>query len=105
MTVTYNNNDYELRLNARACVELEKKLQTNPVNTLIRFSEKNEIPSFTTLFTIIQAALPKDQKVENLYDDMCADGLGFEALMNLVVDVFREAGLIPEGNEETDEKN
>lgn len=107
MTVTYNNNDYELRLNARGCVELEKKLGTNPVNTLIKFSENNEIPSFITLFAIVQSALPKGQSAETLYDDMCADGYGFEKLMELIVDIFKDAGLIPEGalEEDADGKN
>lgn len=100
MTVTFNDKDYELRLTAKSCVDLEKKLGTNPVNTLVHFAEKNEIPTFASMFTIVQAALPKTEKAEELYDNMRAEGKGFEALMELVVDIFKDAGLIPEDEEE-----
>ena len=104
MTTTINGKDYELRLNAKACVDLEKKLGTNPVNTLVRFAEKNEVPAFGTLFTILQAALPKTAKAEDVYDELREEGKGFEALMDLIVEIFKDAGLIPEEVEEA-EKN
>ena len=105
MTTTINEKDYEFVLNAKACVELEKKLGTNPVNTLVRFAEKNEVPSFVTLFQIIQASLPKTIKAEDVYDDLLAEGKGFSDLMDLVVEIFKDAGLIPDEAEVDEEKN
>ena len=104
MTKTINGKDYEIRLTAKGCIALEKKLETNPVNTLMRFAENNEVPSMTTLLTIVQAGLPKNEHAEDLYDDMVEDGEGFDELMNLVVDLFKDAGLIPEDVDKDDEE-
>ena len=49
-TITINNNEYKLRLNAKASVELEKRLGKNPLNVLMELSEHNLPKQITSLF-------------------------------------------------------
>ena len=45
-TFTVKDRDYKLRLNAKACVDLEKKLGTNPVNIFMAMAGNDmKLPS------------------------------------------------------------
>ena len=54
--ITVNNRDYQLRLTAKACIELEKQLGVNPLSIFSGVSEDN-IPSMVTLLGIFAACL------------------------------------------------
>lgn len=104
-TLTVKDNDYKLRLGAKACVDLEKKLGTNPVNILMAIAEKNEVPSLNTVLTIIQASLSQYnpmtfEKTYELYDKYVEDGHTMLELIPVIMEVFKVSGLIPEEVEE-----
>lgn len=104
-TLTVKDNEYKLRLGAKACVDLEKKLGTNPVNILMAIAEKNQVPTLNTILNILQAALQKYhpmtfEKVYELYDDYVEDGHTMLDLIPVIMEVFKQSGLIPDGEDE-----
>lgn len=109
-TLTIKDKDYNLRLNAKSCVDLERKLGTNPVNVLVGIDE-NKMPSIDTLITILHYSLQAYNhgiSVDDtyaIYDDMVDEGKGFADLLKAIVEVFKVSGLIPNDEKETNEKN
>ena len=56
-TITIGGIDYKARLTAKACVDLEKKLGTNPLNVFSQIATDGSIPPLGTLILILQASL------------------------------------------------
>jgi hypothetical protein len=106
-TITINNIDYKARLNAKACIDLEKKLGTNPINILLNMSSDASfnLPSLGTLITIIHCSLQAYEhgitldKVYELYDSFIQEGHTMTDLIPIVVDIYKVSGLIPEDKE------
>lgn len=105
-TLTVKDKDYKLRLNAKACVDLEKKLGTNPVNVLMAIAEKNQIPTLNTVLIILQASLSQYNHgmsmddVYGLYDNYVEDGHTMLDLIPVILSVFKESGLVPDEGDE-----
>ena len=55
-TFKVGEDEYQARLTARACVELEKTLGENPLNIFTSLTG-NELPSLNTLLTILKYSL------------------------------------------------
>lgn len=106
---TVKGNDYKLRLNAKACVDLEKKLGTNALNIFVGLKE-NELPSLTPMLLIIQAGMSQYQHNMNLdavydiYDDYVDEGHTLADLVPLILDIFKVSGFYKEQDLE-EEKN
>jgi hypothetical protein len=111
---TVKDRDYKLRLNAKACVDLEKSLGTNPINVFIKMGAGDSInlPSLGDLISILHASLqPLNHgfnldKTYELYDEYISDGHNMTDLIPVVIDVFKVSGLLPEEVKEvSEEKN
>jgi hypothetical protein len=110
-TFTVKDRDYKARLNVKACVELEKKLGSNPLNIFIKMTEGDTItlPPVGELMLILHQSLQAYEhgitmdKVYELYDDFISEGHNQMDLITIIVDIFKVSGLIPEEVEE--EKN
>ena len=101
-------NDYKARLTAKACVDLEKKLGTNPLNILGDFSTTNRIPDLSTMLVILHASLQAYNhgitldKVYDIYDAFVEEGNTLMELFPIIIDIFKTSGFF---KEETEEKN
>lgn len=104
-TFTVKDRDYKLRLNARACVDLEKKLGTNPLNIFVNMFGENDrvnLPPIGDIITILHASLQAYEhgmnidKVYELYDAFIAEGHTQLDIIPIVAEIFKVSGLIPE---------
>lgn len=108
-TITVGEKDYKCRLNAKACVELEKKLGTNPLNVFIGMSDGNNIPNLTTMLVMLHASLQTYEhsmtmeKVYDLFDKWVEEGHGIEDLIFVIIEIFKASGFFP--SVEENEKN
>lgn len=108
-TITIKDKEYKARLNAKACVDLEKKLGTNPINAFLKIAESSEIPDLTTLVVILHASLQAYQhgiSIEDtyrIYDDFVDEGNVMTDLIPFILEVFKVSGFFKEVEE--NEKN
>lgn len=107
-TFTVKDIDYKLRLDAKACVDLEKKLGTNPLNIFIEIANSGKVPELNTLLLILQASMVKFNhgfnmdKVYEVYDDFIDEGHTMMDLVPVIMEAFKASGFF---NEEVEEKN
>ena len=104
-----NNKAYKLRLNTRNVIALEKALGCNPVNI---FDTKGaELPSVTTMVTVLHAALQQYQHgysmndAYELFDAYIEDGHSIDEFIYVILEIYQESGLIPKDVEVNPEKN
>ena len=104
--LTIKNKDYDCRLSAKACVDLEKRLGTNPLNIFMEIAKKGEVPNVETLITILQASMVQlnhgitMEKAYDLYDDYVDEGHNIMDLVPELLEIFKVSGLIPDEAEE-----
>lgn len=107
--INIGGTDYKARLNAKACVDLEKKLGTNPLNVFAKIAEDGSIPDLSVLISIFQASLTAYNhgitidKAYELYDKFVDDGNTMMDLVPILMDVFKVSGFFKVEDEE--EKN
>lgn len=105
-TFTVKDIDYKLRLDAKSCVELEKKLGTNPLNVFMRIGNSGEVPDLNTMLIILQASMSKYNhnitldKLYDIYDDFVDEGHTMIDLVPVVLDTFKVSGFFKEEDEE-----
>mgnify|MGYP006908824005 CR=1 FL=1 len=106
-TITIKDKDYKARLTARALVELEKKMGTNPVNVFIKMGQsEGYMPETSDLILILHASLQAMEhgitldKTYELFDEMMDEGKSIVDLVNLIVEIFKVSGMYPD-NEDT----
>ena len=108
-TITIDGVDYKARLNAMACVDLEKKLGTNPLNIFAKIADNGNIPDLGVLITMLQASLTAYNhgitmdKTYELYDKFVDEGHTLMDLVPILLDVFKVSGFFKE--ETIEEKN
>lgn len=108
-TFTIGGKDYKGRLSAKNCVDLEKKLGTNPLNVFMDIAQKGQIPSVEVVITILHASLQQFNHglsiddVYGLYDAFIDEGKTLMDLIPILLEIFKVSGLIPE--EDKDAKN
>lgn len=106
-TITIKDKDYKLRLTTKACVEVEQRLGTNPLNIFMKASN-GEIPKLDDLLVIWHGSMTSLNNgislsdMYDIYDDYCEQGGSFVDLIKLLVQVFQDSGFIPK---ETKQKN
>ena len=106
-TINVKDKEYKLRLTARACVDLEKKLGTNPINVFMKIAESNTLPSMEDIITIFHATLqPLQHNITmndayDIFDEYVDDGHNLMDLVPTIIKVFQESGLIPKEGEES----
>ena len=105
-TITIDGVDYKARLNAKACVDLEKKLGTNPLNVFSKIAAEGAIPELGVMITILQAALntlQHDITMDKAY--ALDEGNTLMDLVPILLDVFKVSGFFKEEATEDNEKN
>lgn len=105
MRLTIKDKDYELKMTTRNALELEKKLGFNPVNIFLRMYKTEELPPLDQVLTMFHYCLLKMNHgmsfndTLDLYDDYVMEGGNIGSLIEVIVKVFQEAGILSEGNE------
>ncbi|MBQ7937622.1 MAG: hypothetical protein IJ283_03905 [Oscillospiraceae bacterium] len=103
---TVNGEDYRLRLDCKYCVELEKKLGTNPLNVFTKIGQTGEIPQLDVLITILHCSLQHFHhnmtmdKTYELYDKFVDDGNTLMELVPVLMEVFKVSGFFKDNKEE-----
>jgi hypothetical protein len=94
------DKEYNLRLTTRACTNVEKRLGTNPLNVFSRLSG-NEVPALSDLLVILHESINtlnhgiSFDALCDLYDDYCDDGGDISTLIELIIEVLQDSGIIP----------
>lgn len=98
--------EYKLRLNTRNIVALEKTLNCNP---LAIFGAGDTIPTITVMVGILHASLQQYQHnitmndAFDIFDAYLADGNTMTDFIPVILDIYRNSGLIRD--EAREEKN
>lgn len=105
-TITIKDKDYNCRLTAKACVELEKRLDENPLQVFIKAAD-GELPKLSEMLTIFHESLKKDnhgikiEDVYDIYDDYCDDGNTMVDFMQVLIQIFKDSGFMKTEEEES----
>lgn len=103
------NKSYKLRLNTRNTVALEKVLGCNPLH--IFDLEAERMPAVTVLVAVLHASLQQYHHgitmndAYDIFDAYIDDGHTVDEFIYVVLDIYRESGLIPKETEVSGEKN
>lgn len=105
---TAGNKDYKLRLNVRSTVALEKQLGCNPL--AIFGKDGSTIPTLTTMVNILHASLQHYHHGISLNDAYAIfdEYLEEHTVMDfiaVIIDVYRESGILPKEVEGIEPKN
>lgn len=103
-TITINGKDYNCMLKIKTCIQLEKKLGTNPLNVL-QALDKGLIPDFEILGTIfhyclidMNHGLSMDDSLElfsqYMQENNDSENGGMASVILLFTKVFQDAGFI-----------
>ena len=103
-TITINGKDYTCMLKIKTCIQLEKKLGTNPLNVL-QALDKGLIPDFEILGTIfhyclidMNHGLSMDDSLElfsqYMQENNDSENGGMASVILLFTKVFQDAGFI-----------
>lgn len=93
------NNIYKLRLNTRAIIALEKKLGCNPIG--IFDVNGISLPSVTQMVEVLHASAQQLEhginidKAYDIFDAYIADGHSMNDFVYVILEIYRESGLIP----------
>ena len=107
-TLVIREKEYKLRLSAKSCVALEKRLGGNPLNVFMQI-EDGKLPTLETLLTMLHQSLTEFQHgltmddVYGIYDDYCLEGGNMMSLIQVLLQVFKDAGFLPKDEDEEDE--
>lgn len=103
-TITINGKDYNCMLKIKTCIQLEKKLGTNPLNVL-QALDRGLIPDFEILGTIfhyclidMNHGLSMDDSLElfsqYMQENNDSENGGMASVILLFTKVFQDAGFI-----------
>lgn len=104
-TIIIDNYEYKLRLSAKSCVELEKRLNGNPLNVFMRI-EQGVLPTLETLLIMLHQSLQDYQhgitmdNVYTMYDKYCAGGHNMMDLIQVLIEVLKVSGFMPQDGEQ-----
>ena len=105
-TLKTKDKDYQLRLTTKGCVSIESRIGQNPLNVFMQANE-NTMPRMSDLMIILHECINsvnhgvKLDDVHDIYDSYCDNGGNFMSLIELLVEVFEDAGFIPKEEKET----
>lgn len=91
------NKQYQLRLNTRNTVSLEKHLGCNPVAI---FGSGDTIPTITVMVRILHAALQAKERnitldgAYEIFDEWLEDGHVTTDFIAVIIDIYKASGLI-----------
>lgn len=100
------SKEYKLRLNTRNVVELEKKLECNPI--MIFGIEGDKIPTVSNMVVILHASLQTYHHgislndAYDIFDAYIEDGHTSIEFVKVIMEIYKASGIVPK---EEDEKN
>ncbi len=107
-SLVINEKEYKLRLSAKSCVALEKRLGGNPLNMFMEVTN-GKLPTLESLLIMLHQSLTEYNHsitmddVYSIYDEYCSiEGNNMMSLIQVLLQVMKDAGFIPE---EDNEKN
>lgn len=94
-TLKINDTEYNLKLNARACINLEKDLGKNPISIFTGLRD-GELPKISDIIAIIHASIQTKHTINETYDiiDKYLEENSMTDLINLTLEVFKASGFI-----------
>ncbi len=101
------NKAYKLRLNTRNIVSLEKVLGNNPLSIFDTNGE--QLPPVTSMVAVLHASLQQYHHgismndAYDIFDAYIEDGNSMDKFIYVILDIYRESGIIPK--EVVEEKN
>lgn len=101
-----NEKTYNLRLNTKGVIELEKKIGCNP---LAIFGDGSTIPTVSVMVAILHAALQQynhgitANDACDIFDEYLASGKTMTDFIPVILEIYKVSGLV--GNQEGEEKN
>lgn len=111
-TFTVKENEYKCRLTAKACVDLEKRMGTNPLNIFTKIAQNSStIPNLEDLIVILHASLQAyNHKISlddvyEIYDAFVDEGNTMLDLVPIILDIFKVSGFFKEEEVEEEGKN
>ena len=96
------NKEYKLKLNTGATVALEKRLGCNPISI---FGNGDEIPTITTMVSILHASLQAYnhgitlEDAYTIFDNWLDDGNAMTDFFKIIIDIYKVSGLMRNGDE------
>ena len=96
-----NGKEYQLRLTTKSCVKCEQRLGKNPLNVFLEAND-SRMPKMNDLMIILHECLVSMNHgitlddVYTIYDNYCSEGHSITDLIELLIDVFKDAGFIPD---------
>lgn len=109
--ITIKGTDYRCRLNARNCVELEKKLGKNPINVFTALMGEASYPRVEEMVLIFHASLQAyNHKISlddayELFDDYVEEGHTIIDFIPFLLEVFKVSGFFPSDDEVEENPN
>lgn len=109
-TVTIDNKEYKCRLTTKSLVDLEKKLNGNPLSIFLNITN-NELPKLADLLLVFHASLQSYNhgvsldEVYNIYDKYIDEGHTFMDFIPVIMEIYKVSGLFQEEAKEETEKN
>lgn len=100
------NKTYQLRLNTRNIVALEKQLGCNPIGI---FGKGDTIPTISQMVQVLHASLQQYQHgislddAYDIFDNWIEEGNNTTDFIQVIVDIYRISGIIKKETEK--EKN
>ena len=97
-------NAYQLRLNTRNVVALERLLGCNPVMAI--FGNGEQLPTITSMVQVLHMALQERhhgmslEKTYDVFDAYLADGHTPMDFVSVIMEIYKAAGLLQGGGEE-----
>ena len=103
-TVTIGEKDLKLRLDARNCVDLERKMGKSPLDVFVSAQTNGKVPGFEDLIFIFHSSLQKYNKgftldkTYDLYDEYIEAGNTLEDFVPLIMEILKVSGFFKEEN-------
>ena len=105
-TITVKGTNYTLKLSMRGAINLEQTLGTHPANVMMAMAmNQTQMPNMGGMIAILHEALqPMNHGMSldatyDLVDDWFADGHSIADLIQLIVEVLQDSGLLPKEEE------
>lgn len=97
------NKTYNLRLNTRSIVALEKTIGCNP---LMIFGNGDTVPTISVMVAVLHSSLQQFQHnitlndAYDIFDEYLADGHAVTDFIPVILEIYKASGLIKEDNNE-----
>ena len=105
VTFEVGDKNLKLRMDTKNTVALERVIGTNPINELMKCAA-GQLPTMDFVSATLHASLQKLEHgytINNVYgliDEYIESGKTLVDIIQMLVEVFQLAGLIPKGEEE-----